>query len=104
MSNLILSADDDIAKIHDLCKSYNQNIINNSYSETNVGDIYYTFILFHQYLKDIHSFKAIHNKYKHIRSLPSQLYQIILDIVCEENLSKFTLHYNALYNNLQLLT
>ena len=103
MSNLILSANNDIEKLHELCKLYDQNIIINSYSETNVGDISYKLVQFHQYLKDVHSFKPIHKKYQRINSMSAQLYQIILETVCEGSLSKFTLNYNALYNNLQLL-
>ena len=103
MSNLILSGKNDIEQLNKLCKAYNNTFLSNSYSETNVGDIYYSFVLFHQYLKNIHSFKEIHTNYKHIHSLPVQLYNIILDIACEKKLSFFTSNYNTLYNNLMAL-
>lgn len=103
MSDLILCAKDDLEVLQKLCKCYNENIINNSLSETNFGDIAFGMIQFHQLLKNIHSLKDIHNKYQHIHAAPKQLYQIILDVVCKGSVNEFTLKYNVLYNNLQLL-
>ena len=100
MSNILLSATNDTDSFIRLCKTYNDNIINNSYSEVDVGNIYYKLVQLHQCIRDISSLKSIYVNYKHIQPLPNQLYKIILDVVCKENVKKFTLNYNTLYNHL----
>ena len=103
-SDLIISSarSDYVKKLERMCRSYNQYISNNSFSDTDEAKITVALIGFHQHLREIDSFKSHHNRYKSITSMTHQLHTIILHYVCGGDENQFTLNYNQLYNHIQL--
>ena len=62
-------------------------------------------VCLHQDLQDLPpSFKAAHFKYRHFRTLAKQLYKLILECACHNNVGLFTSTYNSLYNHLHALS